>query len=280
MTQAEFNAQADALAERIGVRDSHHGYFMSHRTRLFETCRRFGLFERDLGDVLEIGPFYSYTPILLRKRAKSYCVLEGDDSGSDSLRPLYQEHGVHLHLVNLADVFGSARDALHRLPFTDDSFDSILCWETMEHFGFNPVPFVRELWRITRPGGRLFLTVPNRASGEAVFSLLTNRNQRSVIDSYYKFADYTHEGRRIFLGFHWREYTMTEFAHLFRQAGFHIADQSWLMKFQDMEKISPPRNVARALLRLLCLLRPSFGKNCCLVAEKPASQKAHQANNS
>lgn len=270
MTQCDFNAAAEALATRIGVRETHHGYFLSHRTRLYETAQRFRLFERDLGDVLDVGPFYSYTPILLRNRAKSYHVLEGEDPAAEPLTRIYAEQGVNLKWVDLFELFGPARGATRELPYAAASFDTILCWETMEHFGFNPVPFVRELWRITRPGGRLYLTVPNRASGEALFSLLTNRNQRYGIDAYYKFENYECNGKRVFLGFHWREYTLVEFAHLFRQAGFRIAEQGWSMHFQDSERLSSGRKLARTFLRSLCGLRPSLGKNCYLVAEKPA----------
>ena len=251
------------------MRETIHGYFLIHRTRLYETCRRFDLFTRDLGDVLEVGPFYSYTPLLLRDRAKSWRVLEGTDPVVAPLRPLYAERGVEVQELELFDVFGSMSSATRRLPYADNSFDTVLCWETMEHFNFNPVPFVRELWRVTRPGGRLCLTVPNRAAGEAIFSLLTGRGQRAGVDSYFKFADYEHEGRRVFLGFHWREYTLTEFAHLFRQAGFHIAEEGWLMHFQDSEGLGVARKIARGLLRLLCHLRPALGKNCYLVAVKP-----------
>ena len=46
------------------------------------------------------------------------------------------------------------------LPFADDSFETVLCFETVEHFP-RPGLFVRELGRVTRPGGHLVLTTPN-----------------------------------------------------------------------------------------------------------------------
>jgi len=271
MTQNEFNAKADALATQIGVRDSHHGYFTIHRTRLYEMCKQFDLFERELGDVLEIGPFYSYIPVLLRGRARSYHVLEGtDDPALDPLRGLYAKHDIELQILNLVDIFGLAVNVTGRLPHATNSFDTILCWETMEHFNFNPVPFVRELWRITRPGGKVYLSVPNRASGETLFSLLTGRNQRSGIDTYFKIADSEASRKGPYLGFHWREYTLLEFTHLFRQAQFHISDSGWVMHFQDHGPVGLTRKLARALLRCFMLLRPSLGKGCYLVAEKRA----------
>lgn len=50
--------------------------------------------------------------------------------------------------------------ANYRLPFADGYFDSILCFETVEHFP-QPARLVSELGRVTRPGGELILTTPN-----------------------------------------------------------------------------------------------------------------------
>jgi SAM-dependent methyltransferase len=46
------------------------------------------------------------------------------------------------------------------LPFADESFDSILCFETVEHFP-EPGRLIDELGRVARPGAQLVLTTPN-----------------------------------------------------------------------------------------------------------------------
>lgn len=46
-----------------------------------------------------------------------------------------------------------------RLPVEDASADCVLCTETLEHV-LEPTPFLRELMRCLKPGGRLVLTVP------------------------------------------------------------------------------------------------------------------------
>lgn len=48
-----------------------------------------------------------------------------------------------------------------RLPFRDDSFDVVISSECIEHT-VSPRLAVRELVRVTRPGGRLVITCPNR----------------------------------------------------------------------------------------------------------------------
>ena len=48
----------------------------------------------------------------------------------------------------------------YRLPFGDNKFDLVLCFETLEHFAA-PERFVHEFGRITKPGGKLVVTTPN-----------------------------------------------------------------------------------------------------------------------
>ena len=48
----------------------------------------------------------------------------------------------------------------YELPFADGEFDAILCFETIEHFSQSLI-FLKELFRLLRPGGEMVLTCPN-----------------------------------------------------------------------------------------------------------------------
>lgn len=62
-----------------------------------------------------------------------------------------QKNNIHAHLLQLRDL------PLHLSPA---SFDTVLCYETIEHVP-NPGQFLTELARVLKRGGTLVLTTPN-----------------------------------------------------------------------------------------------------------------------
>lgn len=68
-----------------------------------------------------------------------------------------REGAKHRHLTSPIQWI---RTDIHQLPFSDSSFDTVISCETVEHVSA-PLTALRELRRVLRPGGRLFLTAPN-----------------------------------------------------------------------------------------------------------------------
>jgi len=68
-----------------------------------------------------------------------------------------------------------------RLPFADSSFDIVVSCETIEH-----VPLVQaaisEMYRITRPGGKLFLTTPNYFNFMGVYEIYARFRHPDHVD--------------------------------------------------------------------------------------------------
>jgi SAM-dependent methyltransferase len=268
MTLDEFKKYAAALAKKVNDAGVTHDYFRTHANRLHQCAEMFDLFSAPLGDVLEIGPFFGYMPFILRSRSTSYSVLEGDDPVVRRLDPLYQEYSVNVSYVDLGEVFGPLRSATHRLDFPNNSFNTILCWETMEHFNFNPVKLVREFHRVLKPGGRICVTVPNKASWQRLAVLLTGKGEDFLIDDFYKFEEYEIDGKKAFHGYHWREYSPPELRRLFAGTGFKIQAAGSFNCFQPREKMGFLRRGARALAQAGSSMFPRHKTHVYMMATK------------
>lgn len=260
-----YDRQCAALAAEAGIDQGSNAYFFQHRNRVYEWLVRFGLFDRQLGDVLDIGPFHTFTPFLLRNNARSMSVLEGDDPAADALVPLYKKHSIDVVLTDLNEQFGGIPNASRRLPYADDSFDTIICWETMEHFSFNPVPFLRDLQRVARKGAVVSVIVPDRASIYSVLRMYFGRAQARMIDGLVNTADYLSNGKYVFHGHHWREYTRKELRMLFEKTGFDILEAGTVQGFYA-HQYSASYAPIRLIRRMLFKVSPIFGTDAFVTA--------------
>jgi 2-polyprenyl-3-methyl-5-hydroxy-6-metoxy-1,4-benzoquinol methylase len=75
-------------------------------------------------------------------------------------------------------------DLDRRLPFLDGVADVTAAVETIEHLE-NPRAFVRELARVTRPGGLVLLTTPNQLSALSLLTLVVKRRFQAFQDVHY-----------------------------------------------------------------------------------------------
>jgi len=80
------------------------------------------------------------------------------------------------HQVVCADINRARPDYAYAdlnqaLPFPDSEFDTCICMEGIEHL-LKPAGLVSELCRITRPGGRIILSLPNIQSAFSRLSFM------------------------------------------------------------------------------------------------------------
>ncbi len=94
--------------------------------------------------ILDVGSGTGYYLNLLRKRGLN-CV--GVDLSENMLRQ--SKHVYPDLIVQLADA--------RWLPFLDDSFDAVISIETLRYFS-DRKPLLKEIFRVTKPGGTLFIT--------------------------------------------------------------------------------------------------------------------------
>lgn len=91
----------------------------------------------------------------------------------------------------------------HELPFADDSFDFVGLFDTIEHIP-DDAAVLREIRRILRPDGMLFISVP-------AYQFLYSQNDRLV--------------------HHCRRYTRCQMTRLLDESGFRVAKSSYFNAF-------------------------------------------------
>jgi SAM-dependent methyltransferase len=142
-------------------------YFENHRHKLRFPWSLYHrpivqAFESALGrspgpEVLNVGagPFFELSRVDARGRRLTVC-----DIDARAVELAKKLHGQHL--VGADTVEPGAP-----LPYADDRFDLVAAMEVVEHLT-DPLPWLRELVRVARPGGEILLTTPNYASASLV----------------------------------------------------------------------------------------------------------------
>ena len=104
---------------------------------------------------LGAGPFLELTSIDARARRITVCDIDA--------RAVELAKKLHGDALVRADTIAAGEP----LPYPDGSFDLVVAMDVIEHLP-EPLPWLREVVRVTRSGGHLFLTTPNYASKSLV----------------------------------------------------------------------------------------------------------------
>jgi glycosyltransferase involved in cell wall biosynthesis/SAM-dependent methyltransferase len=187
-------------------------YASNHVTRFAHTLEL-----TPMGDaskaILEMGIYLQITPSL--KSKLNYGTIRGcyyGPAGQTDRRAVTTESGEVFECE--VDLFDAERDVY---PYADESFDTVLCCELLEHLPGDPMHMMSEINRILKPGGHLLITTPNIASLRALGAILQGYHP-SFFPAYIRprRAGEDAEAR------HNREYVPNELALLFHDAGFEI----------------------------------------------------------
>jgi len=104
------------------------------------------------------------------------------------------------------DHFNVERD---RFPYSDGTFDLVLCCEILEHLPSDPVHLLAEIHRVALPlEGALLLTTPNATRTSSLIRILQGDNPYEDLSGYGTY------------GRHNREYTVRELRDLLNELGF------------------------------------------------------------
>jgi 2-polyprenyl-3-methyl-5-hydroxy-6-metoxy-1,4-benzoquinol methylase len=243
-TADEF-VSAPVTAEDLDGPASEINYLKNLRFTHVDTIQRVGerlaALQQPNPRVLEIGAYYGVVSVALARAGVSI-VAQDASSILDHPRLLQRYLQERVELMPVADVS-------QPLPYESATFDALICCEVLEHLPFNTVRLLREVRRIVKPGGFVFLAVPNQASAKRRLQLLLGHPIREAISSWISSP--------LDDNWHWREYVASEFHELLRGCGFHEID----LRFRHYTPPAHRNPIRRACLNLLYSVKPDLMDN-------------------
>ena len=130
---------------------------------------RKGFIRHLAGDGIELGPLQY--PLDVSENRRITRLRYVDRYTKDELLQLFPELESARSAIVETDVLC---DVIHGLtPFKDDSLDFVIAGHLIEHMP-DPIFFVNECWRVLRPGGVLFLIVPDKNTGYDIKRTITS----------------------------------------------------------------------------------------------------------
>jgi SAM-dependent methyltransferase len=150
-------APAGPQPRRVSTLEHWESYWRGH-SRIEETYSTGDRLAREvLADgpvagqpVLEVGAGSGRDTLALVRAGATAVVLDYSPASLEIVRRQAREQGLGVHLVRA--------DAL-AMPFRDGAFQVVFHQGLLEHFR-DPMPLLRENGRVTRPGGRVVVDVP------------------------------------------------------------------------------------------------------------------------
>lgn len=202
--------------------------------------------------ILEIGAFLGVVSLSLKKIGYNINASEIPEFyNSKNLQELFKINNIPFNGFNLRNC---------KLPYESNSFDAIILCEVLEHLNFNPLPVIRELNRILKLNGILYIGMSNQARIINRLRLLFGKSLFNSIDDYFKQFD---RSCNMLVGLHWREYTMNEAKQLVESMGFENIKSYYF----DLER-TKNRNIVKQVIKKIIFSIPSFRSFQVIIARK------------
>ena len=119
-----------------------------------------------------------------------------------------------------------------RFPHKDGFFDFVIFTEVLEHIPQSPLLALKEMARVTKPGGHLILTTPNIARSINRGMLAMGKSIMYPVDN---LLENEGRGSTIYMR-HNREYTMDELKRLVSSAGWTVAESEYFVSYTPFRK--------------------------------------------
>jgi SAM-dependent methyltransferase len=205
-------------------------------------------------DILDFGAGFGDIPLFATLMGHR---CEAADDLQDSWHSLPGARENILRVAAEAGIpFTIIRDG-QELPWGPDRFDMVMLHHVLEHLHDSPRPLLTRLLESVKPGGHLFITVPNAGNLRKRLDLLRGRtNLPAYADYFWSSVPYRA---------HVREYVRGDLECLTRFLGL---EPRMLGSYHSMLHVIPPR--FRGVYSALTSLMPGTRDSWYMLARKPA----------
>jgi len=136
----------------------------------------------------------------------------------------------------------------HFLPFKNESFSQIVCTEVLEHLG-SPFHASKEISRVLKKKGRVFITVPNLTEIRRILSIAKNPLRVRHIETDHK-----------------QGWDAIEFNRLAQQAELRVLKIDWI-DWYGREKMKEKFKILNPLLKRI-LPKPLYNTHMVIICQK------------
>lgn len=155
------------------------------------------------GKILDVGSSPYHLTYCLKKLGFD---VWGIDINPMVLKKFQIKHGLKIKRCNIEK---------EKTPFKDHTFDLVVFTEILEHLGNDPLGVLKEVHRVLKPGGLIFLSTPNIYTLHKIIMFVFGRSFNDVLGELRKVKSTGYMG-------HMREYSNREVKMILGDCGFKI----------------------------------------------------------
>ncbi len=222
------------------VRDDEDNYFKDNYRRYVELLKTIMKYSWASTSLLDVSCMFGHVAIALKQLRFSVDVTDLP-AQVEKRRTKFWSYGINMMKCDL-----NTED----IPYTSESFDTVLLAEVLEHIHPARVPHTfKEVNRVLRTGGKLYITTPNLVDFGNRLLLLMGKD----------FLDISHI----------KEYLKEDLERELLYSGFRIIESRYSLCYAYYHSLSKGyANFAKPFLLPFRYLYPKFRTTIIMVAEK------------
>ena len=265
VTEQEILLALEKVAQIVSASGNNQDltYFTFHKKRFLRMAKTITKQCKPGQKVLDMGSHYLHSSLLLS--FLGYQVHSMDVQAFWNIE-MVQERASEFGLFPVVE---NNLETLESCSGKTEDYDVILFTEILEHITFNPVNFWKNIYRILRNQGIIYITTPNSLTLYSIFRTMFRMIQLKGIglDTESIFSQVTY-------GHHWKEYSAFEIRKYFTALcdGFQVSIDKYFYKTYPTHNL---KSIARYLLVYLSNRLPFFRGEieAVITLKKPADWK-------